>query len=110
MPKSFTSQIEYGGIAIKIDYNIEESKDHLSKDYNVLQNEGSEHIIRSHFIPWFKSDDLQDKDDDRIYEIKNRYGLIMAKYSPSNTDENIGEFLFFFELGNEYISEMMKSV
>ena len=112
----FTSQFEYEGVPVCIDYNIDESKEHLSQDYAVLQNESIENIIRSRFIPWFKSDEFQDRDDDMIYEglkiydITYRYGLIEARYSPSNIEEKAGEFIFFFEPGNDYISDMMESV
>ncbi len=66
----FTLQLEYEGIPVCIDHNIDECWEHLPADHAVLQNEGIENIIRSRFMPWFKTDEFQDSDDDMIYQIR----------------------------------------
>ena len=114
--ESYTSDLTYGGIAIDIDYNVEESKEHLPEDFSVLQNEGIENIIRSRYLPWFKGEEFKDRDDDLIleglkpYSIVYRYGPIEKKYTHTETYEKGGEFSFFFECGNDYIRDMMESV
>ena len=114
-PQIYISQVEYNGIPVEIEFNIDESKEHLSEDYAVLQKEGIDNIIRNRFIPWFKTDKFKDRDDNLIYEglkvysIVYCYCMIDAKYSPSKTEEKAGQFTFFFESGNEYTSDMLES-
>ena len=114
-PQIYISQVEYDGIPIEIEFNIDESKEHLSEDYAVLQNEGIDKIIKDRFIPWFKTDKFKDRDDNliyeglKIYDIVYCYGMIDAKYSSSTTEEKAGQFTFFFESGNEYTSDMLES-
>ena len=112
---TYTSQIEYSGIPIEIESNIDESKEHLSEDWAVLQKEGIEEIIKNRFIPWFKTSEFSDRNNDliynglKIYGIVYCYGLIDAKYSPSKIQEKAGQFTFFFESGNEYTADMLES-
>ena len=114
-PQVYTSEVEYKGIQILIEFNIEESKEHLLEDYNVLQNEGIDKIIKDRFIPWFKTDKFKDREDNLIYEglkiygIVYCYGMIDARYSPIQQQEMAGQFTFFFESGNEYTSDMLES-
>lgn len=114
-PQIYTSQIEYDGIPIEIEFNIDESKEHLSEDYAVLQREGIDNIIKKRFIPWFKTEKFIDRDNDLIYEgmkiygIVYCYGMVDAKYSPSKIQEKAGQFEFLFESGNEYTSDMLES-
>lgn len=115
VPETFTSQIEYEGVAIEIEFNIKESKEHLLEDFAVLQKEGIENIIKSRFIPWFKADEFKDRNDDlifeglKIYGIEYYYAMIAARYSPTQKDEKVGQFDFLFESGNEYTADMMES-
>ena len=112
----YTSDLMYGGTAIDIDYNVEESKVHLYEDFAVLQNEGIENIIRNRYLPWFKGKEFSDKDDDliieglKVYGIVYCYGPIDRKYTNTETDEKGGEFTFCFECGNDYVRGMMESV
>ena len=114
-PQVYISEVEYKGIQIEIEFNIEESKEHLLEDYSVLQNEGIDKIIKERFIPWFKTDKFKDRDDNliyedlKIYDIVYCYGMIDAKYSSSKTEEKAGQFKFFFESGNKYTSDMLES-
>ena len=116
LPTPYTSQIKYEGIAVEIGYRIEESKNHLSEDYAVLERDGIENLIRNRFIPWFKTEEFIDRDDDLIYEglkinrIEYCYSMISSRYSPTKKEEKIGQFEFFFESCNEYTSDMMESV
>ena len=114
-PQTYISQVEYMGIPIEIEFNIEESKEHLSEDYAVLQKEGIDSIIRNRFITWFKTDKFKNRDDNLIYEglkiysIVYCYGMIDSRYSPTQKQEMAGQFTFFFESGSEYTSDMLES-
>lgn len=114
-PAVYTSRIEYRGVAIEIDLNIEQSKAHLAEDYAALEKEGIEKIITERFIPWFKTDEFQDRDDRliyeglRIYAITYHYGRIVARYSPTQKEEEFGQFEFCFESGNDYTADMLES-
>ena len=116
IPNTIRTQIEYRNVAIEIEYDIDESKKHISEDYAILQKEGIDDIIKKYFIPWLKADTYKDKDDNLIYEgleiygITYRYGMIGARYSPNEKEEMIGQFDFFFRSGNEYTADMLESV
>ncbi|MBQ8167191.1 MAG: hypothetical protein IJZ96_09170 [Lachnospiraceae bacterium] len=116
IPNTFISQIEYKNVSIEIEYYIDESKKHLSEDYAILQKEGIDDIIKKYFIPWLKADIYIDKDDNLIYEgleiygITYQYGMIGAHYLPSEKEEMIGRFDFFFKSGSEYTADMLESV
>ncbi len=112
----FTSQIEYNGIPIEIEFNIEESKRHLPDDYAVLQQAGIETVIKDKFIPWLKGGEFSDRDDSLIYDgikpyyITYTYGKIVAEYSPTKSEDTFGQFEFSFESTNDYTSEIIESV
>lgn len=113
---SSSPPIFYNGIPVEISLHVAQSGAHLAEDFAVLQQEGIEHIIRSRFIPWLKTDVWKDRDDDLIYQglklyaIDYCYSKIVSRYSPTGTDELIGQFEFCFESGNEYTADMMESV
>ena len=74
--ETYVSQINYKGILIEIDSNIDESKEHLYEDYSVLKKEGIEKIIKDQFIPWIKGDEFKDKNDNLIYEGLKIYRIV----------------------------------
>ena len=53
MPPSCPSGLQYQGIDIEITFHREESLQHIAQDFEALQNEGIETVIREQFIPWF---------------------------------------------------------
>lgn len=108
--------ISYNNIKIVIEFNVEESKKHLVEDYNVLEKEGIDNIIKSQFIPWLKGDQFKDKDVEKVYEglklysITYDYEKIIEEYSPTGKENYFGQFEFCFESMNEYTSDMLEAV
>ena len=121
IPETYVSQINYKGILIEIDSNIDESKEHLYEDYSVLKKEGIEKIIKDQFIPWIKGDEFKDKNDNLIYEGLKIYRIdyyyddvnfdvINVHHSDIQKSGKVGTFTFAFESGNEYTADMLESV
>lgn len=87
------SVYEYDGVAVEED---EESLRHVDEYFACLQKEGIEKIIRERFIPWFKGEQFEDRDDQKIFEglrvfsITYHYLRIIAKYSPTKEDGFLG--------------------
>lgn len=112
----FVSDLKYNNVNIVIEFDIEESKDHILEDYKVLEKDGIEKIIKNQFIPWIKGDDYKDRDDDKIYEglniyyISYEYSKIIDKYSPTGEENYFGKFLFGFESTSDYTSDILESV
>ena len=103
VPKSIITNYSYGEIPVEVEYNIDASMERLPYDFETLKKEGIDNIIKERFIPWLKTDEFRDS-------IVYCYAMIDARYSHSNQQEMAGQFDFFFESGNEYTSDMMKSV
>lgn len=108
--------IQYNGITVNVELNVEESKKHLNYDFSVLKNTGIEELIRKQFLPWLKGEDFKSKDDDKIleglklYEITYYYGKIIEKYSPINKEAFFGQFEFCFSSSSEYTEDMLEAV
>ncbi len=108
--------IQYNGITVKIETNVEESKKHLNYDFSVLKNRGIEKIIKKKFLPWLKGEDFKSKNDNKIlaglklYEINYYYGKIIEKYSPINKEAFFGQFEFCFNSSSEYTEDMLEAV
>lgn len=111
----YVSDIQYNGVNIVVNFHIDESKNHILKDYKVLEKEGIENIIRNHFIPWLKGEDFKERDDNKIYEglkiyyISYNYTKIIDKYSPTGEENYFGEFEFAFESSSDYTKDMLQS-
>ena len=114
MPPSCPSGLQYQGIDIEITFHREESLQHIAQDFEALQNEGIETVIREQFIPWFKGEEFQDREDEkifhglRIYAIDYSYGQIAASYSPTGEDAFFGQFEFDFESSDAYTADMLE--
>ena len=108
--------IQYHGITVKVETNVEESKKHLNHDFSVLKNRGIEKIIKKQFLPWLKGEDFKGKNDNKIleglelYEINYYYGKIIEKYSPINKEAFFGQFEFCFNSSSEYTDDMLEAV
>lgn len=108
--------IQYNGITVNIETNVEESQKHLSYDFSVLKNIGIEKIIKKQFLPWLKGEDFKAKNDNKIleglklYEINYYYGKIVEKYSPINKEAFFGQFEFCFNSSSEYTEDMLEAV
>lgn len=80
-----------------------------------MQKEGIDNIIKKRFIPWFKTEEFMDRDNNLIYEGLKIYGIVYcygmndAKYSLSKIQKKAWQFTFFLESGNEYTSDMLES-
>lgn len=113
-PYCIDSDYEYNGIAVEVD-NDEESVKHIGEDFDALQKDGVEKIIRERFIPWFKGEEFADKDDQKIFEglrvfaIHYHYSRIIAEYSPTNEDGFFGQFEFDFESADDYTADMLEA-
>lgn len=107
---------KYNGVNIVINFNTNESKEHLTEDYKVLEKEGIENLIKNQFMTWLKGEQFKDRDDNRIYDglklyaISYKYGKIIDKYSPTGEENYFGQFQFSFESSNEYTKDMLESV
>lgn len=114
--EKYISNIQYNGINIEINFHLDESKNHITEDYNVLEKEGIENIIKRDFIPWIKGETFKDRDNQKIYEgikiynITYSYHRIIDKYSPTGEENFFGEFEFAFESSNDYTKDMLESV
>lgn len=108
--------IQYHGITVKVETNVEESKKHLNHDFSVLKNRGIEKIIKKQFLPWLKGEGFKGKNDNKIleglelYEINYYYGKIIEKYSPINKEAFFGQFEFCFNSSSEYTEDMLEAV
>ena len=108
--------MKYKELDISISFNEEESKKHIEKDYNIINEEGIDNIIKECFIPWLLGDQFKDKDIDKVfdglkaYEVSYHYGRIVAKYSPTNEDNYFGQFEFCFKSCNDYTSDILEAV
>lgn len=108
------SVYEYDGVAVEVEED-EESLKHVGEDFACLQNEGIEKIIRERFIPWFKGEQFEDRDDQKILEglrllsITYHYSRIIAKYSPTEEDGFFGQFEFDFKSANDYTADMLEA-
>ena len=100
----YTSELGYDGANICIDTNIEESKAHLHEDFAVLLAEGIEKLIRERFVPYLKSDEFADMDDERIFNGLKLYDITYAR-----TQRGYGRVQFFFESGDDCTAEIMES-
>lgn len=108
------SVYEYDGVAVEVEED-EESLKYVDEDFACLQKEGIEKIIRERFIPWFKGEQFEDRDDQKIFEglrvfsITYHYSRIIAKYSPTKKDGFFGQFEFDFESANDYTADMLEA-
>ena len=107
--------MKYKELDITIPFNEEDSKKHIEEDYNVINKEGIDNIIKKQFIPWLLGDQFKDKDVDKVfdglktYEALYHYGKIVAKYSPTHEDNYFGQFEFCFESCNDYTSDILEA-
>lgn len=113
---TYEYDIKYNGVNIVINFNANESKEHLTEDYKVLEKEGIENLIKNQFMTWLKGEQFKDRDDNRIYDglklyaISYEYGKIIDKYSPTGEENYFGQFQFSFESSNEYTNDMLEAV
>ena len=115
-PADIPSGIIYRDNEIIISFNAEESREHIRDDFGVLMSEGIEKIIKERFIPWLKGDQFPDKDDALVYDglhltgILYHHGRIIARYSPTGTDDRFGQFEFTFDSCSAYTEDMLEAV
>lgn len=115
-PAALPSEIRYRDVELTIDFNGQESRDHVCEDFDALQAEGIEKIIRQRFIPWLKGEQFPDREDDLVYdglrltEIMYYYGRIIAKYSPTGKEDWFGQFEFQFDSCSAYTEDMLEAV
>ena len=115
-PVELPSGIRYRDTEIVIDFDAKESQTHIREDYEVLQEEGIETIIRERFIPWLKGEQFPEKEDDLVYAglhltgILYHFGRIIARYSPTGKDDRFGEFEFQFDSCSAYTADMLEAV
>ena len=109
------TNLNYNGIEINIAANREESLKHVKEDYEVLTNQGIEKLIKEYFIPWLKTEDFKNLDDEEIYKglklysISYQYDKHNDKHSPTGKEDFFGEFEFDFESGNEYTKNLLEA-
>ena len=112
----YVSEFKYNDLNIKFLFNIEESKNHIVNDLNVINSVGIDNIIYEKFIPWLKGEQFKGKDDEQIknglslYEIHYHYGKICKEYSPTGNEDYFGQFSFSFESGSEYTDDIFEVV
>lgn len=108
--------MKYKNIDIRIISNVEESKQHLEKDYETLQNKGIDNIIKEQFISWLLGDLFKEKSIDKvfdglkIYDITYNYGKISENYSPTGEENYFGQFQFCFESCSKYTNDIFDVV
>lgn len=109
------TNLKWNNIDILISSNNEESSKHIQNDYEVLESEGIEKLIKNNFIPWLKGDEFKNLDNDKIYNglkltnISYHYHKIISKYSPTEKDDFFGEFEFDFESNNNYTQDLLQA-
>ena len=108
--------MEFNDLVIRIDFNIEESKEKVESDLNALMNVGVDNLIKNHFMKWLLGEDFKDRDPDKVleglklYEISYHYGKICEQYSPTGKEDMFGQFELCFESGNEYTADILEAV
>ena len=109
------SGLSWNGIPIEISFRPEESRAHIQEDFAVLESCGIETLIRERFLPWLKTENFADLDDERIMEglkltgILYTYGRIVARYSPTGEDDMFGQFEFDFASSGPYTEQLLEA-
>ena len=112
---TISSKLKFRDIDITIDFNVDESKQHIENDYNIIEQYGLDQLVLKKFIPWLKGNDFLDKDDQEIlnglklYEVTYTYSKIVAEYSPTKKDDYFGQFEFCFESGSDYTKDIFEA-
>lgn len=108
-------ELTYKDVPIEIEFDIDQSKEHIDQDFRVLCDTGIDSLIKEHFIPWLLNDQFKDRDPQkvfeglRVFEIFYNYGKIIAKYSPTGEENYFGQFEFDFESSNEYTEDILEA-
>ena len=108
-------EFTYKDVPIEIEFDIDQSKEHIEEDIRVLCDTGIDSLIKEHFIPWLLNDQFKDRDPQkvfeglRVFEIFYNYGKIIAKYSPTGEENYFGQFEFDFESSNEYTEDILEA-
>lgn len=108
-------EFTYKDVPIEIEFDIDQSKEHIDQDFRVLCDTGIDSLIKEHFIPWLLNDQFKDRDPQkvfeglRVFEIFYNYGKIIAKYSPTGEENHFGQFEFDFESSNEYTKDILEA-
>ena len=110
------TNLKWNDVDIVISFNREESLKYIKEDFEVLQSEGIEELIKNNFIPWLKGDGFKDLDDEKIFDslkvsnITYHYQGIISKYSPTKEDGFFGQFTFEFTRDNDYTEALFDAV
>lgn len=108
-------ELRYQGIPVEIEFDPEESKQHIEEDFDVLTQVGIDNLIKEGFIPWLLNEQFKDRDVEkvfeglRVYEILYHYGKIIAKYSPTGEENYFGQFEFDFESNDAYTADILEA-
>ena len=113
--RPYLSPYAVRGVPVIIDPPDPGSEKQLPADFDALEREGFDKVVREKFIPWFKGEQFADRDDERIFDglrldaAAYRYGRIIADYSPTGEDGNFGQFEFDFVSGSDYTADMLEA-
>ncbi len=108
-------ELTYKDVPIEIEFDMDQSKEHIDQDFRVLCEIGIDNLIKEHFIPWLLNEQFKDRDPQkvfeglRVFEIFYNYGKIIAKYSPTGEENYFGQFEFDFESSNEYTEDILEA-